>query len=63
MGMREFVVNYTPKAVAGVAGVAVSTRDIQKSPLFTHAQNSDALHIKTVTSVTPVTEHSLHGGG
>jgi hypothetical protein len=57
--LREFVVNYTPNAVTQVTGVTVSMHSTQKSPLLDYSEKSDTPHIKTVTSVTPVTKHSL----
>jgi len=54
--LREFVVNYTPNAVTQVTGVTVSTCSVDKNSLSAYTENSDTPHIKTVTSVTPVTE-------
>lgn len=57
--LRGFVVNYTPNTVTQVTGVTVSkcgTQKEQKGSLFSFTEKTDTPHIKTVTSVTPVTE-------
>lgn len=57
--LREFVIDYKPGQVGEVTrvtGVTVSLCDIQKSPLFINSKRSGVSHLKTVTSVTTVTE-------
>ncbi|MCW4044765.1 MAG: bifunctional DNA primase/polymerase [Candidatus Bathyarchaeota archaeon] len=56
--LREFVVDYEPNKVTQVTGVTDSMCSADKNSLLAYAENSNTLHRKTVTSVTPVTEPS-----
>lgn len=57
--LREFVVNYKPNKVTDVTGITVSAYSPQRSSLLSYSEKTDAPHIKTVTSVTTVTEPML----
>lgn len=53
--LKEFVVNYTPGTVTQVTGVTVLPCDTPKSPLLSYSEKTCTPQVKTVTSVTPVT--------
>jgi hypothetical protein len=53
--LKEFVVNYSPGTVTQVTGVTVLPCDTPKSPLLSYSEKTCTPQVKTVTSVTPVT--------